>query len=182
MTLPGTTTYANGTTPTTPDAGFTTVFTNASKQLAYVDEGGKVTTPNGQNPVQQTSPGDPTGTTSATAVMMGLAGSLTPLLTGRILVLLSGTIANATAIADGGTVQIRFGTGAAPANGDAVTGTLIAAQDYVAATTAQKSPFGLHGVISGLTLGTAYWIDAALLAITSGTATIKKASLTLLEL
>ena len=87
------------------------------------------------NNTTQAEPADPTGTNNATGLMMGLAGAITPLTTGRLLIMLSGTLANATAIADGANVQLRYGTGAAPANADALTGTPVGGLvKFVAAT------------------------------------------------
>lgn len=131
----------------------------------------------------QRTPAAPTGTASAVQVMMGLAGTITPLVTGKALLLVSGTIFNASAIADGALVQIRYGTGATPANGDAATGTAVGgAVQYVAATTAEKAPFSLNAFVSGLTPATAYWIDVGLAAITGGTASISDVSISAVEL
>ncbi len=130
----------------------------------------------------QSTPANPTGTGDTTGVMMGLGGSLTPIVTGRILITVSGTIFNATAIADGAKVQLRTGTGVAPANGDALTGTAAGGlQQYIAATVAEKAPFSVTAIVSGLTLNVARWIDVSLAAVTGGTATITDLSLSALE-
>src|SRR5439155_1649764 len=68
------------------------------------------------------TPLNPTGTADTTGKMMGLAGAITPQVTGNIRIAVCGSIANNT-IADGGKLQIRVGTGTAPNNGDALTGT-----------------------------------------------------------
>lgn len=123
---------------------------------------------------------NPTGTSSTAAfLMMGLgrggsAATVTPGLTSRIFMVVSGDIFNPTAIADGANYHVRYGTGTAPANGDAQIGTLCgsASVKYVAATTAEKSPFGMACIASGLTPGTAYWFDIALEATTGGTASV----------
>lgn len=130
----------------------------------------------------QFTPGNPTGTASLVGVMMGLAGGITPATTGRVQITVSGTIFNATAIADGAKVQIRTAAGAAPANGAALSG--IAAGglvQYVAATVAQRAPFCLSAIVSGLTLGVAIWLDVSLAAIAGGTATLTDISLTAME-
>lgn len=130
----------------------------------------------------QASPANPTGTTDTTGVMMGLGGVITPTVTGRILVTVCGTIFNPTAIADGAKVQLRTGTGTAPANGDALAGTAAGGlQQYVAATVAEKAPFSVTAIVSGLTLNAARWIDVSLAAITGGTATITDLSLSAVE-
>jgi hypothetical protein len=173
----------NGATPATPAAGKSKLFVNASKQMSMVDEGGVVTVLGKAPAIAQTSPSDPTGTTNSTGLMMGLAGALTPVYTGRVLIMLSGTIANASGIADGANVQLRYGTGSAPANADALTGTTVGGLvKYVSATTAEKAPFALQGIVTGLTLATAIWVDVGLAAVTGGTATIKDLSLTIMEI
>lgn len=134
---------------------------------------GIATVSSGLPALAQSSPADPTGTTSLTGVMMGLAGSITPTMTGRIRVVVCGTIFNANAIGDGANVQIRTGTGSAPANGDALTGTTAGGlSKYIAPTTACKVPFAVSAIVSGLTLNVARWIDVGLAATTAGTATI----------
>lgn len=130
----------------------------------------------------QSSPGNPSGTTDTGGKMMGLAGTITPTFTGRVLITITGTIFNPTAIADGGKVQIRTGAGTAPSNGDALTGTAVGSLvQYVTATIAEKAPFSLTAIVSGLTLHTARWIDVGLAAITGGTATITDLTITALE-
>ena len=86
-------------------------------------------------------------------------------------------------INDGATVQIRYGTGTAPTNGAALTGTQLgASQTFTALVAAQKDGFSITGIATGLTIGTAYWIDAALAAVTAGTATITGVTVTASEL
>jgi hypothetical protein len=128
------------------------------------------------------NPGDPSGTTNTTGKMMGLAGSISPVKTGRVLVSFTGDIFNPTAIADGAKTQVRFGTGSAPANGDANTGTTVGnIVKYVTSTTDERVPFCNTVLITGLTLGTTYWVDLSLAAITAGTATIENLTYTAVE-
>ena len=90
---------------------------------------------------------------------------------------------NATAIADGAKVQLRTGTGAAPTNGAALTGTACGGNvNYIASTTAGKVPFSVTCVVTGLTLGTAVWLDLGLAAITAGTATIENVGISAHEI
>lgn len=143
---------------------------------------GIATVASGFAAVTQSSPANPTGTSDTGGKMMGLAGSITPLVTGRILITVCGTIFNPTAIADGAKVQLRTGTGTAPVNGDTLTGTTAGSlQQYVAATIAERAPFSLTAIVSGLTLSVAAWIDVSLAAIVGGTATISDVSLTAVE-
>jgi hypothetical protein len=132
----------------------------------------------------QSSPTNPTGTTSATGVMMGLAGAITPRVTGKILVIISGNITNSAENIS--SVQIRTGTGAAPTNGAALTGTarggLVRNQVTATGSTATMiSPFSIQAIVSGLTVGTAVWLDTSLTA-SAGTATIANISITAFEL
>jgi hypothetical protein len=131
----------------------------------------------------QTNVASPAGTTNTTGLMMGLAGALTPLKSGNVLIVISGDIFNATAIADGGKVQMRTGTGGAPSNAGALAGTVCGGfVNYIASTTAGKAPFTVNCVVTGLAVGTAIWIDVALAAITGGTATIENVSISAFEL
>ncbi len=129
----------------------------------------------------QATPADPTGTTNTTGLMMGLAGAITPNVTGKVLIHISGDIASDTS-GDGANVQIRTGTGTAPANAAALTGTAAGGLvKFVAAANAQKAPFSLSAIVSGLTISTAIWIDVGLAAVTGGTATIKDISISAIE-
>lgn len=128
------------------------------------------------------TPADPTGTTSTTAVMMGLNQTITPAVSTRLLITICGQMANNT-INDGATVQVRYGTGTAPTNGAALTGTQLgASQTFTALVAAQKDGFSITGIATGLTIGTAYWIDAALNVVTGGTATVTGITVTASEL
>lgn len=119
------------------------------------------------------NPANPASTTSTVAagVMMGLgvtgyqqAGglSLTPNRSGAVRVTIRGlgqTAVAATTFA----IQPYHGTGAAPTNGAAATGTADATQDTykgVAAATAVQWMFIY--TLTGLTLGTQYWFDVSL--------------------
>lgn len=136
-----------------------------------------------RNPFQTvlSQPADPTGTSSATNVMMGLAIAITPARTGRIAILVQGQIANTTT-ADGSTVQIATGTGTAPINGAAVTGTLQGqAQTWISLTGVLETDFHLSVVVTGLVVGTALWVDLAMLAITGGTASVSDLNITVIE-
>ena len=146
--------------------------TTKAATTAYVD---RATTHTG------TTSAAPTGTASATAVMMGLAGSITPTRGTKIIVIVSGQMANDT-INDGATVDLRYGTGTAPVNGAAVTGTLAGiAQSFTALVAAQKDGFCLMGKVTGLSVGTAYWLDLSLLAVTGGTASVTGVSVVAYE-
>jgi hypothetical protein len=132
------------------------------------------------NAATQATPSNPTGAT--TGAMMGLAGTVTPVNTGRVAITVSGDCFNAGAIADGVTIAIRTGTGSAPANAAALTGTIRGTTlNYVTATTAEKAPFSLSALVTGLTIGTAVWIDLGVANITGGTATVENITIVAVE-
>lgn len=113
----------------------------------------------------------PTGAaaaTSATYVMAGFgvsgAGggwSITPNSSGRVLLFASGLMTSGTT-GSTCTVQLSFGTGAAPANAAAAAGTQQGNQPaWVSLTGALAVPFALFTVVQSLVLGTAVWFDIA---------------------
>jgi hypothetical protein len=107
--------------------------------------------------------------------MQGLAGAVTPGSTGNVLITISGTInaASATTVNNGVAYQISYGTGAAPTNNTSLTGTQIGiVQKYTSAVAPTavgdvNVPFSVTYLVTGLTLGTAYWIDLAAESITT---------------
>lgn len=106
------------------------------------------------------SPGSVTAT-SPTYLMLGLAGTITPNVHGVISVSICGSTTDAT-LADTISVQVSYGTGTAPTNGAALAGTQAGAlvqQSQAVATDIQS--FCSTAVVSGLTVGTAYWLDLA---------------------
>lgn len=120
------------------------------------------------------APSNPTGTTSATAVMMGLGGSctLTPVASSRVHVTIQGDVAN-SGVSNTATFQAKFGTGTAPVNGAANAGSGIASTSLqlTEAVGGNVFPFSFSGVITGRTPGTALWFDMNL-AATAGTSTL----------
>jgi hypothetical protein len=116
----------------------------------------------------QAQPGNPTAPNSVSVFkMQGLAGSITPVKSGTILILIAGVVINASGTAgDGISTQISYGTGAAPTGNGALAGTQAGTQMFYtnASTVTAASvliPFAQHVVVTGLTLNTAYWIDLA---------------------
>jgi hypothetical protein len=129
------------------------------------------------------TPANPTGTASTTAVMMGLAGSITPIESGKIVIFINGTISN-NAAGDGAKAKIHYGIGTAPINGAALTGTAVGNQPSVinnANMAGARVGFSCIAVITGLTLGSAIWLDLELAAITGGTANIYDVGITAIE-
>ncbi len=175
-------TATNLATPDTPGGGDTSLFPNTSKQWAQVDDAGLVTVFNGQNPVASSLTASPTGTTNTSGLMQGLAGAITPLYTGRVHITICGVVAQSTT-ADGGFWHVRTGTGAPPANAGALTGTQSGCQQSMTFLTGVlKCPFSLTTIVTGLTLGTAIWIDLVLGAVTAGTITMTQVQITAIEI
>jgi hypothetical protein len=112
------------------------------------------------------STADYSGTTSATAVMMGLNFTLTPLSSGKVQVTVTGNITNVAS-----TLQLAYGTGTPPVNGAAASGTATGTiMSFSAATGNSVHNWSLSDVIDGLTPSTAYWFDVRM-TVSSGTLT-----------
>lgn len=122
-------------------------------------------------------------TSSTTSVMAGLAGAITPAVTGRVFVLITGYAFNST-ISDGVKTQIAWGTGTAPIAGATATGTAVGQGIHQMSDAAanQTGFFTECWIISGLTLGTAIWIDLQLGAVTGGTANLNNINIVAFEL
>lgn len=128
----------------------------------------------------------PTGITNTSGLMLGLSNLsasniITPQVTGRICITICGVVAQ-SATADGAFWHIRTGTGTAPSNGGALTGTQSGAQQSMTFLTGVlKVPFSITTYVTGLTAGTAVWIDLVLAAVTAGTATMTQVMVTAFE-
>jgi hypothetical protein len=133
-----------------------------------------------------TTPTNPTGTTSTAGVAMGLNQVFTPIRSGTALVTVSGSVTNSAA-SGGSSMLLAYGSGTPPTNGlagaglGASLGSAIRAQNN-ASMAAAIIPFSISAVITGMTLGTAYWLDLILAAVTSGTATVSAINVTIIEL
>jgi hypothetical protein len=128
-------------------------------------------------------PANPTGTTSTSFVMagMGSTASVTPATSGKVAITISGQLTNNT-INDGCTIRIMVGTGAAPANGAAATGTAVGtAPGQTVAAANQSLGFSVTGLATGLTVGTPIWIDLEFAALTGGTCNLFVPNVTALE-
>ena len=121
----------------------------------------------------QSSAYSPTAPAStSTYKMQGLGSAstppaITPIRTGRLLITVSGTcIASTVTAGDGIGYQISYGTGSAPANAASLTGTQVGAVQVCTNPTTVTAadvnfPFSYTVVVTGLTIGTAYWVDLA---------------------
>lgn len=117
------------------------------------------------NATVQAAPANPTGSSStAPGVMMGLGTTckITPVYSGRAKFEIVATYANNTATVSSFST-LRFGTGTAPVNGVAATGTQIGnivQNSSAVASATVTSP--AQGIVTGLAPGTSYWFDLAL--------------------
>lgn len=141
-------------------------------------------------------PSNPSATTSASYLMQGLgaqspACSITPQTTGRVFVLVEGDMTGINTATV--TAQLSFGTGAAPANAAAVTGTQVGSQPTLTPITGILStPFTLFWVITGLSVpsinslgvtsaATPVWLDIALKS-SSGAAAVSNLTCIAMEI
>lgn len=133
---------------------------------------------------------NPANTSSAAMMGLGDTWRITPATSNRVLVIVTGTFSNNTA-ADGTQVVLKYGTvaGGVPANGAASTGTSMANNQPITGTNSgatgagnQNLPLCIIGLMTGLTPGTAYWIDCLLAIVTGGTSTLQSLNILALEL
>jgi parallel beta-helix repeat protein len=133
------------------------------------------------------APADPTATASTTFVMMGLGTTctFTPKGSGSVMAIVNCAYLTLTAV-QGVSISPRFGTGTAPANGAAPSGTQFGVgsgtRTYKAASVSVPSPFACSAVLA-LTAGTTYWFDIAASTNTPGdNAVISAVSMSFAEL
>ena len=107
------------------------------------------------------NPADPSNTSSLTAVMAGFGSvlALTPKFSGRFRIAVVGqgysTVGTATVF-----LALRIGTGTAPVNGAAASGSTIGPSFAVAGTGAGNGvSFQFIQEVGSLVVGTAYWVD-----------------------
>lgn len=124
--------------------------------------------------------------------MLGLAALITPQVTGRIVVIVTGVVAT-SASGDGASFQIYEGTGGAPSNNAAATGTAIGGLQAIASfvTTELSTSFCISASFSVappqylgmgvLPVQTTYWIDLGFLSA-AGTVTFTTVNLVAFEL
>jgi hypothetical protein len=141
------------------------------------------------------NPANQTGNATATFKMNGLGAAaapctITPTSTGRVLFTITGQVTQSTT-ADGATFKLAEGTGAAPANAAAASGTVISAtQTWTALTGNLIEQFSITACAGGascvattaLTVGTAVWFDLQVADVTGGTAAITNVDCTAHEL
>jgi hypothetical protein len=108
-------------------------------------------------------PFNPLGTNSTTKVMMGMGGTvtLTPKNSFVTRIIWKATAKTATALTNT-LVNAYYGTGAAPANGAAPTGTALQTQDDLLEAGAVNTGATVFFVSVIILTGQAYWFDLAL--------------------
>jgi hypothetical protein len=124
--------------------------------------------------------------TVAADTMLGcglIAGfSITPVNTGRIAAVISGTLTSSTNAAQVN-ISGRHGTGTAPANGAAASGQLWATtQHYFTSTAKDVNGFTVIGGNPSLALGVPVWFDISVASPAGGVTTIADVQSLLFEL
>ena len=183
--------FTAGTNLTTKEAG--AIEFNGTHLYFTATNGGtryQLDQQNSLNATYQGTPADPSSTsTGSPGIMLGLGGSakITPVVNGNIMIVISGDLSNSSQ-SSGAMAKIRYGTGSAPAWGSSgSTGTgagsavnlLILGAGNTAGTTA---PFSCNAIVTGLSVGTTYWIDLSLAQTSGGTATAADISISIMEL
>lgn len=127
-------------------------------------------------------PANPSGVNNATGLMAGLAVSFTPAASGRVLVVVSLNWNNGST-GSVASFQIRYGTGTAPTNGAALTGST------AGSLISNRSPNGTDpqagaasGTATGLSVGTTYWFDLSQASDGGSTTTLTNISYTIVEI
>lgn len=126
------------------------------------------------------TPANPVATGGTVMMGLGSACTITPIYGSRLLVTFSFSAANGTAT---GSVisQVKYGTGAAPANNVAATGTSIGTSKAFESINANAPGAVSQTVlVTGLVPGTAYWFDI-LLQAGGGSASITNVDFSALE-
>jgi hypothetical protein len=127
------------------------------------------------------------GTTNASTlgpVANGSSFFLTPSRTGKVRFTFDCDLSNNVA-GDGASIQAFYGTGSSPVAGASISvGTAVGNKRTLTSVVAanDSSPASLSVLIIWLTIGTIYWFDAGLLAVTGGTAKTANPNATVEEL
>jgi hypothetical protein len=142
-------------------------FKNPGTAICLMGDGGTnwtIVESRGAGAISTSTYATPTGTTSSAGVMMGLAGSIIPVTSGNIVFCIGGSVRNNTA-AGTTNVLLKYGTGTAPVNGAAQSGTTLGNIWTGTSVSANNQlPFTAFGLATGLILGTVYWLDVAIAA------------------
>lgn len=122
---------------------------------------------------------NPASMTGAVALMVGLGGAITPGKSGTAVIFISGeyTSDDNVGITE---VSLRVGTGSAPTNGNAVTGTIKQTKNLIAASATARQAFSFN-YSGALTPGTAYWVDLSTKNAASGAVRLFNVSISISE-
>lgn len=122
------------------------------------------------------------GTNSTTGVMAAVGGIITPTSTGKVLVTINGTCYdNAAGVAV--EMVLRYGTGPRPNHGDPLAGTTFG--PIMGAQSSAGNVFhaySITGLITGLVVGTPYWVDVSYGNSAAGTAVLDWTTCSAVEL
>ena len=154
--------YSGGWNPLTPlptgAAGQVLTGQGVGANPTFTSAAAGSTGPASQNPAAP-------ATTTTTMAGLGAVCSFTPTRNGRVLVMFHGhvTIAAGSPAGAGIFNNMAYGTGTPPANGAAFTGTQAAPSQRafagVAVTASDYRPFIIAASLTGLVVGTTYWVD-----------------------
>jgi len=141
--------------------------------------------------ITQFQPANPTSTNSASLVMLGVGGTVTvtSTKTGKLLIIVSGRCKSDTA-GDGVKILSRYGTGTAPINGAALTGTAFVTPAASSVVNVQNEnsgtvwlPFTIVGFLdNSANLNVATWFDLAYAVVTGGNALVTELQWVFVEL
>src|SRR5579883_589651 len=144
----------------------------------------------GSTTTAQSSVYNPTGMSGTSAKMMGIGSggggaTFTPAISGRVLII-TATEYNSTN-GEGGQIQICYGSGAAPSNGTAAPGGGTAVGPIVkgqpnGAPHQETIPMMSVVAVTGLSVGTTYWVDVSLASTSASTTTLSNVTVTTVEL
>jgi hypothetical protein len=146
-------------------------------------------------PLGATGPTGATGTAAAinygtpadrstvtTVVAIGANRTLTPAISGRVLLLAAG-IAYNTTIGSATIVSAGYGTGTPPSAGSTPSYTLAGAgQNFISSSAAGQQGFSVIGLVTGLSLGISYWFDVFIQTSGGTTGGVKNVQLLVMEL
>ncbi|NNM21996.1 MAG: hypothetical protein HKO54_00465 [Flavobacteriaceae bacterium] len=157
---------------------------NAGPGISYNSNTGVITNTSSSKAYMQTTIPNPGSTNSSDVTMVGFESYVTPSNGTKVMIVISGDIAQSGN--DGNsTLQLYYGAGTAPGNGDAVTGTATGSEiniEFKGSGSQIKYPFSTNAIITGLTPGTAYWMDLGTTNSGGNTVNINNVSISAIEL
>ena len=157
---------------------------SAGAGISYNSNTGVITNTASSKAYYQALLVNPGSTNSSDVTMVGFESSITPNSGTKVMIVISGDIAQSGN--DGNsTLQIYYGTGALPSNGDDVTGTATGSEiniEFKGTGSQIKYPFSTNTIITGLTPGIAYWMDLGTTNSGGNTVNIKNVSISAIEL